>query len=276
MTAHTRRYIDKSLPKRRDSPARSLRYCLPLILWTLSLWLAIAPPAFADGTELPWAYGGAGNPTRWGRLNPDFELCDRGLEQSPVDIQSPALSRPANLTVHYHPAPVTVVNTGRTLQVNYGAGSSITLDGQTYDLVQFHFHTPSEHTLNGIAAPMELHLLHRSAAGSLAVVSVLIEVGKSHPSIDPLWRDRLAVGESFTPEAPMMNAADLLPKHHRYYSYSGSLTTPPCHEGVRWLIFTEPITLSAFQITAFEQLYPMNARPVHPLNQRQIAIHDDR
>lgn len=244
-----------------------------ITLLILGAWVLLSFPVLASETSPHWTYGGETNPTQWGRLSHDFALCDVGHDQSPIDINHVILGSPAAIEFNYAPTPLTVVNTGHTIQVNYEAGSHVTMDGEIYELVQFHFHTPSEHTTDGQAAAMELHLVHQNSAGELAVVGILINIGVENPAIAPIWDHIPAPGETHTVEGLTINAADFLPDNTSYYSYAGSLTTPPCSEGVRWNVLAEPIELSEEQVAAFAALYPVNARPVQPTNGRVIELH---
>lgn len=255
-----------------SKPARCL---IPLVLAipVLGIGLGFTHTAFA-GTEPPhWTYGGTANPTEWGELSPDFAQCELGQDQSPINIQDAMAGTPAAITFNYAPVPLMITNNGHTIQVNYAEGSTVTIDGEVYTLAQFHFHTPSEHQINGKAAAMELHLVHRNAEGKLAVVGVMIEAGTTNPSLDKIWQHIPTVGTSEEVKGLTINAADFLPDDISYYSYSGSLTTPPCSEGVSWTVLTTPIQFSEQQIEAFETLYPVNARPIQATHDRRIEVH---
>ena len=147
------------------------------------------------------------------------------------------------------------------------------INDEKYELVQFHFHTPSEHEINNKAAAMELHLVHRNEAGKLAVVGVMLTKGKENSLIKEIWENIPATGKTNTVSNIKINAANLLPSSKSYYSYTGSLTTPPCSEGVKWNVFVEPITVSEEQIEAFEKIYQVDARPIQPTNRRAIQLH---
>lgn len=222
-----------------------------------------------------WSYGGKGNPTQWGHLGHDFALCDIGQDQSPIDIDTPIVGRPSTLEFNYSSVPLDVVNTGRTIQVNYPKGSTVRIDGDEYDLLQFHFHTPSEHTNGGIASAMEMHLVHRNNAGELAVVGILMNQGDTHPAIKKVWEHIHEEEGTRKVEPLIINAADFLPESKAYFSYPGSLTTPPCSEEVRWNVMQDPIEVSTEQLEAFEALYPINARPSQPAHGRIIELHED-
>ena len=220
-----------------------------------------------------WSYGGENNPTRWGSLSGDFALCSQGGFQSPININAVSYSSPAQIEFNYSPTPLIVKNNGHSIEVKYRGRNTVRISGERYRLRQLHFHTPSEHQIEGEASAMEMHLVHRNAAKELAVVSVLIEEGAFNPTIDRIWSHIPAKGRRKKVPDLTINAADLLPYGQSYYSYRGSLTTPPCSEGVSWIVMTEPIEVSKEQIDAFEKLYPVNARPIQATNRRRVELH---
>jgi carbonic anhydrase len=230
--------------------------------------------ALADGVKPHWGYGGTANPTEWGKLSPNFSKCELGVEQSPIDIKGAVKGSSAPITFNYKSSPLVVVNNGHTIQANYAPGSDITIGGEKYALLQFHFHTPSEHQIAGKAAAMEVHLVHRNAAGKLAVVGVMMNKGKEHLLISKVWKAIPPSGKTKKIEKTTINAGNLLPTNKSYYSYAGSLTTPPCSEGVRWHILTSPISLSEQQINTFEKLYQVDARPIQPIGDRKVELQD--
>ena len=244
-----------------------------VIAVSLLLSTASAQDATATPAPLPhWTYEGEEGPAHWGALDPRYAACGSGRAQSPIDIKGPL---PVNLTdigFNYTPSALAIFNNGHTIQVNYDQGSSITYNEDVYQLVQFHFHHPSEHTLNGVPFAMELHLVHRDAAGNLAVVGVMLRQGSATNDAYAAVFDHLPTTVSTAPGASdlKINAADLLPKDRLYTTYLGSLTTPPCTEGVRWLVLQTPVDLSAAQIEAFGKLFESDARPVQPLNNRDL------
>jgi carbonic anhydrase len=236
--------------------------------------LVVASTPSLAGEESPhWTYGGVNNPTHWGELSEDFTACEVGRNQSPIDIEKSVDSSPAAISFNYNPVPLEIANNGHTVQVNYQPGSTVTIDGETYELLQFHFHTPSEHQIGGEAAPMELHLVHRNDANQLAVAGVMLENGATNPVINTIWQNIPEQQKVNAVEGMTINAANLLPNNKSYFSYEGSLTTPPCSESVMWHILTEPIQVSEAQIAAFERLYPVNARPIQATNGRIIELH---
>jgi carbonic anhydrase len=223
----------------------------------------------AASDPVHWTYEGDEGPDHWGELSPDFAACSTGTEQSPVDIAAGATLNPADLVYNYQPGAVNIFNNGHTIQVNYDAGSSLELDNDTYQLLQFHFHAHSENTLAGQPSPMEMHLVHQNAAGGLAVVGVWLESGSENAAFAPVF-DNLPPAES-EPAAvagATVDADELLPADRSYYRFNGSLTTPPCAEGVKWIMLSTPVELSADQLAAFTAIFDNNYRPVQPLNER--------
>jgi carbonic anhydrase len=220
-----------------------------------------------------WEYEGEEGPEHWGEIGPEYALCGDGHAQSPIDITGAGATNLADITFHYNPSALNIFNNGHTIQVNYDAGSSITYNEIDYQLLQFHFHTPSEHTIDGEAAEMEVHFVHRNEAGNLAVVGVMMNVGDEANAPLASVFDHLPA-EKGDPQANewTVNASDVLPAAHLYDTYTGSLTTPPCSQGVRWLVLTEPITISEAQFEAFKAIFEMNARPVQPLNHRDLLV----
>ncbi len=206
----------------------------------------------------------------WSHEDPDAwgETCTTGTEQSPVDLTGATSEDLADIDFDYQPSEVVLSNTGHTIQAGYGSGSAIGVDGTWYDLVQFHFHAPSEHTIDGEQAAAELHLVHQDDDGNLAVVGVLVEEGDANDAVAPVLEDLPDdEGEQTEPET-QVDADGLLPEEHLTFRYDGSLTTPPCSEGVRWMVMTSPVTWSSEQLAAFTGLYGGSNRPVQPLNDR--------
>ena len=225
--------------------------------------------AHASGGRSHWSYEGEGGPAKWGELSADFKTCALGTEQTPIDLRDAIKARVGPPIIGYRKMPMTILNNGHTIQVNTPSGCELELSGTLYSLVQFHFHHPSEHLLAGKAQAMELHLVHKSATGSLAVVGVFIEPGGENRGLAPIWA---AMPVNETParlvDGVTIDPASLLPKARGYYRYMGSLTTPPCSEGLTWTVFRTPIEASPEQIRQFATLFPHNARPVQSLNRR--------
>lgn len=228
----------------------------------------------AHESEPHWAYEGETGPEHWAELSPKFDKCGTGTRQTPVDLAS-AEAVPMGLEdieFQYGTAAATVLNNGHTIQVNVPEGNGIVLDGVGYGLVQFHFHTPSEHTIDGASYPLELHLVHRDVNGNLAVVGVLLEKGEKNPVLGQVWGRSLpkTEGREIALKVPV-DLNGLLPSDRAAYRYLGSLTTPPCSEGVKWIVMKSSITMTTRQIAAFKKIFPMNARPLQPINARSIV-----
>jgi len=229
------------------------------------------PPAETDHSPpRHWSYGGEGGPEHWAELSKENAPCSAGIQQSPIDLSSAMVATVD--TPHPKWIPVRggmVINNGHTIQVDVGGAGGIRLNGVEYALKQFHFHHPSEHTIDGRTFPLELHLVHASPDGKLAVIGVMFEQGAANAALDSVWAT--APGrEGKAAVAFEINAADFMPKAMSAYRYEGSLTTPPCSETVSWTVMAEPQTASAAQIAAFSEIFPWNARPVQPLNRRYV------
>jgi carbonic anhydrase len=238
-------------------------------LAALSTVLAcLALPMGQAQEEHHWGYSGATGPKHWSEISP---ICGTGHAQSPVNIVSAQLKDLPNLEFAYRPSALNVINNGHTIQVNYSPGSSLAVGDKTYELEQFHFHHKSETAIHGKHAPLELHLVHKDTDGNLAVVAVLLQEGEASSAVGTVWANLPKTKEKeFMPEHVEVQAAQLLPASHRYYTFPGSLTTPPCSENVTWYVMVEPVTVSKEQIDKFAALYPNDERPVQPLNGRLI------
>ncbi|WP_342593213.1 carbonic anhydrase family protein [Ramlibacter agri] len=219
-----------------------------------------------------WSYSGETGPAHWAKLEEDFATCGKGKSQSPIDVRTHAVHRGALPAIQfdYQPVPLDIVDNGHSIQVNYAPGSFITVDGHRYELQQFHFHKPSEERVDGRHYDMVAHLVHKDDQGRAAVVAVLLSSGAANPLVQTLWDHRPAQGKEIHDEAVRVDAADLLPATKGYYTFAGSLTTPPCSEGVTWYVLKAPSQVSSLQIGQFSVSYPMNARPVQPLHGRAV------
>jgi carbonic anhydrase len=220
-----------------------------------------------------WSYAGATGPEQWGTLEHDFSRCAIGKSQSPIDIRNDVAHTTdlGPIEFSYQPSTLRLVDNGHTIQVNYAPGSFITVGGRRYELVQFHFHKPSEEEINGKASDMVAHLVHRDREGKLAVVAVLLETGRANPLVSTLWSHLPKEKNSErVVDKVKIDATKLLPESHAYYTFTGSLTTPPCTEGVTWFVLRSSMQVSADQVARFGSVYAMNARPVQPLNGRSI------
>jgi len=227
----------------------------------------------AKGEKPHWGYVGEEGPQAWGNLSADWAVCGTGVEQSPIDLMSPDDADLADIVFNYSESAVTVLNNGHTIQANYDAGSSIDLDGEAFNLLQFHMHAKSEHTLEGAYFPLEIHLVHQAESGQLAVVGIMVQEGDANEALAAVW-DNMPTEKTdpMMVDGAMMNAADFLPADQSSFRYMGSLTTPPCSEQVRWHVLTSPITMSADQIGAFTSIFDNNFRPIQALNERTLII----
>lgn len=231
-------------------------------------------PTKPSGDAAHWGYAGAGGPERWGGLDPAFAACDVGTKQSPIDLKGAEEGRllPA-LVFYYRSAPLTLRNNGHTVQADLPPGSWLDLGGVRYDLRQFHFHAPSEHTVEGTAALMEAHLVHENVHGQLAVLGVMISPGNAANATLAAVLRHAPREEGVRHLADVtLDPKELLPEDRSYWRYVGSLTTPPCSEGVAWHVLQQPITATRALIGGLMGLMPHhNARPVQPLGSRTLV-----
>lgn len=221
-----------------------------------------------------WSYAGADGPEHWGDLDPAYATCRDGKEQSPIDIRDAKLAQLPELRFEYKTGPIKIINNGYTaVRVNYapGNGNFLVVGDKRYELVQFHFHRPSEEQINGRAYDMVIHLMHKGSDGKVVAVAVLLREGSANATVRELWK--------YMPQTPgaehevpgvEINPTGLLPRETSYYRYEGSVTAPPCTEGVTWFVLKTPMIVSSAQISAFAKLYPHDVRPPQPLNGRVV------
>jgi carbonic anhydrase len=241
-----------------------------LALGAVSLSASVAVCA-ADGHAPHWDYQkGHTGPAHWNELEDGFAGCKLGKTQSPIDIRGAKKAKLAPIGFNYAAGAAEVVNNGHTIQVNLAEGGAIKLADADYPLLQFHFHTPSEEKINGKNYPLVAHFVHKNADGKLAVVAVLFKLGKENAALKAVFDalpansgDKLALSGGLDPAA-------ILPAKRGYYAYTGSLTTPPCSEGVLWMVLKQPVPISMDQVGIFSRLYPMNARPIQQADGRLI------
>jgi carbonic anhydrase len=214
-----------------------------------------------EAHAIHWSYTGETGPDHWGELDPAYAVCNTGTQQSPIDLV-PADVAESTLAFYYQPSEVRILNNGHTVQVNYESGSYLEVDGHRYDVVQYHYHAPSEHTIQGQSFAAELHILHKDADENIAVVGILMAEGAENTAYGQLISTFPAHESAETDAGFELNAAHLLPDTQTAYHYRGSLTTPPCTEGVNWFVLTTPVSLSADQIDALEKVFHGNNRPV--------------
>jgi len=256
--------------------ARFVSLVRPLIIGMSALASITAVNVRAEEThpahETHWSYEGAGSPEHWGDLKPDYITCKLGKSQSPVNISTKVHAKQHDIAFSYNGEATDIVNNGHTIQVNLAPGSTITVGDKTYALLQFHFHSPSEHTINGRHAPMVVHMVHKTDDGQLGVIGVMMDIGKENQVLAPLWAKMpQSEGEKVALDNMKIDLMSLLPQNTTYYSYIGSLTTPPCTEGVHWMVMSDRITVSKEQVEAFTKLFPHSTRPLQALNGRKVS-----
>lgn len=223
------------------------------------------------GRGVAWEYKGSSGPEHWGDLADAYRTCKSGKHQSPVDIDEPVTNgKLLPIKFHYKEADVVWKNNGRSVLGEMPTGNFVEVDGDRYDLVQFHFHAPSEHKVASAPYDMELHLMHKNTEGKFVEIAVLFEEGKANKSLAGLWKDLPSVNETH-PEPLAFNPASLLPAKKTFYHYQGSLTVPPCTEGFKWFVMTTPVEVSSKQVDEFVRVASFNARPVQPLNGRKVV-----
>lgn len=248
---------------------------------------ASAPASAAVSSEKPaaelkqkepphWKYEGAEGVDKWGELWPAWEKCKTGLEQSPIDLpkKGDKAAKAVALGMSYQKIPLQIVNNGHTVQVPTNSGGTLTMDGVQYELVQFHLHSPSEHTVAGAKFDGELHLVHKNANGEIAVIGLLLKKGKESKTLAPVFA--AAPSEESHEPKPVVDASielsKLIPAKAAYFSYVGSLTTPPCSEGVKWFVLTQPVEVSEAQLKKFQDtMHGPNARPTLPIGVRKVT-----
>jgi len=279
-TGNKRSFVAK-IPRNQPRPLRGIHYPVnrgillaikimnkkQLALFSgLMLWSALV------SASPHWSYGGDDGPANWGRLSPDFSMCERGSNQSPINIEGALKAGLAPLQVDYAAHGADIVNNGHTIQIGFEPGNSLMLDGTSFELRQVHFHAPSENQIEGVSFPFEAHLVHADKNGKLAVIAIMFNMGNANQGLGAIWPELPTAQGSAVKLTARIKPADLMPANLGYYRFSGSLTTPPCSEGVRWLVLKTPVSASRAQIEAFEKIMnqPTN-RPIQALNARLVV-----
>jgi|SRR5215831_17856781 len=238
-----------------------------------ALALVAAAPLAQEHAGPHWSYAGKDGPDHWSELDKSFSACQAGHHQSPIDIRAPKAADLPPIQFAYQPVPLHIVNNGHTIQVNYAPGSFITVGDKRYELKQFHFHHPSEERINGKGFAMVAHLVHAAPDGALAVVAVLLDAGAANPFVASLWQHLPShEGPEQDFDDAKLDVTALLPTNRGYYTFDGSLTTPPCSENVTWFVLKTPEPISQGQADAFGKIYPNDARPTQPLYDRQVLM----
>jgi carbonic anhydrase len=220
-----------------------------------------------------WGYLGESSPVHWGEFDAKFATCKDGKMQSPINIIPTKDENLAPLDINYTSKAKSIINNGHSIQVNIEDGSTLKVDGKVYKLKQFHFHVPSENNIKGDVFPLEAHFVHVSDDGKIAVIGVMFKEGEENPTLKKIWAnlDKLKVGEAIECKADIADIKSLLPQKSQYYSFKGSLTTPPCTEGVNWFVYKDPLSVSKEQVNSFFSQFGFpNNRPVQPVNGREI------
>jgi carbonic anhydrase len=245
-------------------------FALTLSALTFSVG-SIAQQAAAPAPAVNWTYYGRKGPSSWGKLDPSYSACSKGKLQSPIDIRGAKIDKTLQpIEFHYISGPVAMVNTGHTVRVNVAPGGYIVFAGVRYDLVEFHFHHPAEDLVEGKLSDMVIDLVHKNAAGELAIIAVRLDEGRVNGSLAALWPSLPQTPGATATLQDNFNPLGLLPGDRSYWTYIGSITVPPCTEGVRWLSMQTPTELSQDQLATFARLYPDNARPIQATHGRKI------
>jgi carbonic anhydrase len=247
-----------------------------------SVSVLASPPSSVNWASLPhWSYSGENGPLHWSALDPRFVACGNGKAQSPIDLESrdAKSGKAGEFHINYGKGPVKLVNNGHTVEADVGdARDKVLFDGETYRLDQFHFHAPSEHTTNGTRFPLEIHFVNEDRNKRVVVVGVMVKLGKENESLAPVLKSLPASEDKASTNArpPVtVDLASVLPHDHKAYVYTGSLTTPPCTEGVHWIVLNQPIQMSQDQIASFSRIFPDNHRPLQNANGREIDDESD-
>ncbi len=267
-----------------NQPSIFLIACRPLMFLTLSSILALPalasekPKTHTEGQTQSvknlhehWDYLGVENPSHWGMLSTEYKTCEAGNRQSPINItMTHHGDHQQKLEFHYQTSQLHEMNNGHTIQVSHVSGCRIDLNDHKYKLRQFHFHAPSEHHIEGKAFPMEMHLVHQDEKGHVLVMAVMMETDATQPVLSKLWKWLPAQTKKEVSIPLELSLTDMLPTNTHHYTYSGSLTTPPCTEGVQWIVLKEPMHVTQEDVDQFVHIIGHNARPIQPLGNRHI------
>jgi carbonic anhydrase len=252
------------------------------VFFVLAATLCCAPAAKAQNTQPAapapsdnashWSYSGKGEPANWGRLDKSYATCSLGREQSPINIRGARFDKALKpIEFHYMSFQAELINDGHTVQVNVPPGSYILVNGHRYELLQYHFHHPSEEAVKGRLSDMDVHLVHKDAEGKLAVIAIRLNEGSANAVLAALWEAVPITPGETKKTNDYINPAGLLPADRNYWTYEGSLTTPPCTEGVRWFVMQQEVEIGRTQLRSFGALYPRNVRPIQTPQQHKIT-----
>jgi carbonic anhydrase len=254
-----------------ESMVLSMRNFVLTLLICCGLLLTTAVAAQEHNSEHHWDYGSTMGPSHWGELNPEFRTCSTGHLQSPIDIMNTKKVDLPEVVFDYKPSPLRIVNNGHTIMINYAPGSYLTVGDQRYQVKQFHFHRPSEEKIRGMGFDMSAHIVHDDGKGNLVVVAILLQAGEADALIQELWKHlpKESAKEEVL-DGVQIDLSQIVPSNRSYYTFKGSLTTPPCSENVTWIVLKHPTTISPAEIDQFSHLYQNDARPTQPLYDRVI------
>lgn len=239
----------------------------------MGLLLLTSFTSWASKHHDDWNYEGEERPDNWGKLSPEFSLCATGKNQSPINIEGALKAEHEGIVIHAHKGKQKIINNGHTIQISVGDGNTLELDHEVFKLQQFHFHSPSENDIDGKQFPLEAHFVYQDQAGDLAVVALLFKEGKANQQLARAWAQMPKHAGDTAELAHPINIKKLLPERQDFYRFSGSLTTPPCTEGVRWLVLEHIADVSSEQVKQFHTvMHHHNNRPLQPLNGR-VVIH---
>jgi carbonic anhydrase len=259
---------------RSEQDVRSYSFITPAQVMIFAALLLI--PMVSSGQEQKdpahsWDYGKATGPKHWSELSPEFAACKSGHQQSPIDVRETQKADLPPIRFDYKAAPLRIIDNGHTIEVDYPPGSSISVGAKTYQLVQFHFHHPSEEHIRGKRSELEAHLVHSDSEGHKVVVAVLINPGRENDFLQSIFSHVPHEKEKEESMDVMVDATRLLPEGRSFYTFSGSLTTPPCTENVTWFVMKNPVEASASQIKLFAKIYKNDARPIQALSGRVVS-----
>lgn len=241
---------------------------------SLAVVMVLAAAAPRAQWKTQWSYEGADGPEHWGNLDPDYATCKIGRDQSPIDIRNPEKAMLPAIRFEYKSGPLNIINNGYTaVRVNYAPrnGNFLIVGDKRFELTQFHFHHPSEEYIDGKPSAMVIHLMHQASDGKVAGVAILLKEGTANSTIQQLWQYMPSTkGKEHEIPGVEINPAALIPQDTSYYTYAGSVTAPPCTEGVTWFVLKTPMSISREEVNAFANLYPHDVRPIQPLNKRVV------
>ncbi len=235
--------------------------------------IIVSAPMTVIAGNVPWSYTGPNGPEHWADMREEFKLCGSGKEQSPINISGAKVENLPVIQFDYKLGSLEILHNGHTVLVKRAKGNSITIGGEQYELLQFHFHSPGENRVDGKAFPMEIHLVHKNAKGKILVLGVFARIGAKNTVLEKAWNHMPQQSGGRKKVASVtINAIDLLPTDRSYYRFKGSITIPPCSEGIEWIVLKTPVEVSNEQIKQFSQVIGANARPVQPVYSRILYM----